>query len=323
MEKFYSKPYFMSYSALNKLLYSPSLFYNHYILQEREERKESYLIEGKIVHCLLLDNASFNEQFILSPASLPGDNTKLVVDRVYADALTGTEVKELSDYSDKIIEILAEIKLHQSLKTDQQRVDKIVTEEAKSYWEFIKIKGNKDIVDLETYNRCKEVADVMRNHAEVANLLGLNAHETDNVEIFNEQYVENLYLAAYPKTKFGIKGVLDNVKIDHDNKILYINDVKTTNKTIAEFRESVEVFNYWAQAAIYVRLMSTAKEDYKTLFNFVVVDKYNQIYVFRVSDETMSEWQDRLSTAFAKADWHLDNRRFDLPYDFATGVVIL
>ena len=39
----------LSYSSINKMLFSPKLFYSHYILNEREEKLESYLVEGKLV----------------------------------------------------------------------------------------------------------------------------------------------------------------------------------------------------------------------------------------------------------------------------------
>ena len=83
INEFYSKEFYLSYSGLNKLLYSPSLFYKHYILQQREDKLESYLIDGKVIHCLLLDDGSFDQQFILTPGTLPTGNTRSVVDKIF------------------------------------------------------------------------------------------------------------------------------------------------------------------------------------------------------------------------------------------------
>ena len=53
-EEFYAnKNFAFSYSSLNKLLFSPSLFYKDYILQDREIRTDKHLVEGKLVHCLV------------------------------------------------------------------------------------------------------------------------------------------------------------------------------------------------------------------------------------------------------------------------------
>jgi len=47
-QEFYAKPFSLSYSGLSKMMYSPSLFYRHYVLQQREEKLDSYLVDGKL-----------------------------------------------------------------------------------------------------------------------------------------------------------------------------------------------------------------------------------------------------------------------------------
>ena len=62
-EKFYAnKDFCFSYSSLNKLLFSPSLFYKDYILWDREVRTDKHLIEGKLIHCLLFEEDKVEEK---------------------------------------------------------------------------------------------------------------------------------------------------------------------------------------------------------------------------------------------------------------------
>ena len=82
-DDFYSKKFYFSYSSLNKLIWNPAVFYQMYVLGNREERTDAHLVQGKIVHALLLEEEKFNEQFVISPGKLPGDNIKIIVDRVY------------------------------------------------------------------------------------------------------------------------------------------------------------------------------------------------------------------------------------------------
>lgn len=327
VKEFYSKPFYLSYSGLNKLLYSPSLFYNHYVLQQREEKLESYLIDGKVIHCLLLDDGSFDEHFILTPSKVPTGNTKLVIDKLWQGYPEGsvppTCALDFDDNITNIIEILKEINLHQSLKTDKQRIEKIINDETKEYWEFLKIRGNKDLLDDETLKRCNEAVQALRADTKVCDLLGLLTHEMEKVDIFNEQY-----LTAETDKPFGLKGVVDNVKINHDEKIIYINDLKTTGKTISDFRETVDFYNYWAQAAIYDRLVrykfnDLIKDDWKVQFNFIVIDKYQQVYPFTVTPETMQDWQLKLENKLEEASWHYMNKNYTLPHEFTTGKVVL
>lgn len=322
MQEFYSKKFYVSYSGLSKMLYSPSLFYRHYVLQQREERLDSHLIDGKVIHCLLLDDGSFDGQFMLLPSSLPTGNTKLIADRIYDRVKEGPGLFE--NYTVEILEVLTSINLHQSLKTDKQRLEKIITEESKTYFEFLKRKGSKDIIDAETLQRCNEAVSALRNNSMVCNLMGLVKHEMENIDVFNEIEIRT-ELETLP---FGIKGVLDNIKVDYDAKIVYVNDLKTTGKTILEFPESVEHFNYWAQAAMYMRLIKDSfkdllTEDWKIIFHFVVIDKYNQVYPFRVSSESMDQWQGKLDTKLNEFNWHYTEKKYALPYKFATHEVLL
>lgn len=318
-KEFYSKPFSLSYSGLSKMMYSPQLYYRHYVLQQKEDKLDSYLVDGKVIHCLLLDNGSFDDQFILMPADLPTGNTRLVVDMLFARSKEGT----ISDNTQHIIDILKEINLHQSLKTDEQRVAKIVSDETVLYFEFLKLKGEKTILDKETLDRCNQAVDILRSNANVYFLLGLDVNEFDNIVVHNE-----IKLNCETRYVCGLHGVIDNIKIDHDNKKIIINDLKTSGKTLSEFTETVEYYSYWAQAAIYWKLVH---ENYKNLidqkytveFNFVVIDKYNQVYAFPVTALTMMSWCARLEEQLIHAEWYYKNKSFTLPYLFAIGGVTL
>lgn len=333
--EFYSKRFYLSYSGLNKLLYAPQLFYKHYILQQREERIDTHLVEGKVIHCLLLNDGSFDDLFIVSPSSLPSGNTRLVINKVYqlfTEKLDKSLCK-LDDQRASILQVLKEINLHQSLTDDKKdpgktgddkRVEKIVSDETRSYWEFLLKKGSKDLIDEDTYKRCQESVEVLRNNQAVMSLLGIDQTE-ESIKVWNEVPLE---MEDPNIPEFGLKGILDNVKADHKLKILYINDLKTSSKTLSEFRESIEYYKYWIQAAIYLRLIKNflkdqLTEEWSIVFNFIVIDKYQQVYAFPVSSSTMEEWQKQLDNKLTEARWHYENRSYTLPYEFLREQIYL
>jgi len=323
-KEFYSKPLYLSYSGLNKLLFSPKVYYKHYVLQQREEKLDSYLIDGKVIHNLLLDDGSFDKSFILLPSTLPTGNSRLVIDKIYNLVKEGPGL--LSNYTAEILDILKQINLHQSLKTDEQRLAKIVTEETISYFEFLKVKGSKDLIDSETLQRCNEAVDVLKNNSKATELLGTYRSEMENTKIHNE--LELSLDSSVALRSFGLKGIVDNIKVDFDNKIVYINDLKTTGKTISDFEETVKYYNYNLQAAIYHRLVKeklkdSINADWKIVFHFIVVDKYNQVYCFEVSTGTMQNWQSELDLKLAEAEWHYKNNEYNLPFKFETSQVTL
>ena len=69
--------------------------------------------------------------------------------------------------------------------------------------------------------------------------------------------------------------------------------------------------------------MSPTAKDYKLTYRFVVIDKYNQVYVFPVTDSTMKTWENRLKVSLDIAEYHCINNRYDLPYRFLTQTVSL
>lgn len=321
-EAFYSKKFHFSYSSLSKLLYSPKLFYSQYVLRQREEKLGPHIVEGKAIHCLLLEAEKFNEKFLISPLSLPSDNTKSVIDKVFQHAkqnmLLDSELKSLDAV---ILEILKGVNLHQSLKTDEQRIEKIVTDQTVSYYNFLKEKETKDVIDMETYTRCKESVEILKQDPKVVSSLGLDLNSAA-VDIFREQ---SLVMDKLLFEDFGLRGIIDGIVIDHESKTITISDLKTSGKTLADFPESVEYYNYWLQAAIYKMLVIDAFyiEGYKIIFNFIVIDMYKQCYVFTVSDSTMDLWIEKTKETLVQANYHYSKRDYSLPYKFATGQVTL
>jgi hypothetical protein len=335
--EFYADIFRFSYSSLNKLLYSPKTFYNEYVLGIKEIRTDAHLIEGKLTHYLMLEDASFTDRFILSPESLPTGNSKDVVDVVYAVVPEG-EDKPLSYYSDVILETLRQINLHQKLvddkkpdkdgvqKTgDEKRLEKILTKECISYFDFLKTKAGRDIIDQSTLDKCSQAAEALKANPKIVELLGQDRVATDEFATYNELPI---FVYKYKDYPFGIKGILDNLVVDVEQKLVRINDVKTSSKSISEFPEAVVYWKYWLQAAIYVELakdfLSKVIDDTWTIeFNFIVIDKYNQVYPFKVSEDSMRAWSVDLECALQEAKYHYESHDYTLPYRFVAEEVLL
>lgn len=325
---FYSKKFYFSYSSLNKLLWSPTVFHQLYVLNLKEEKPDSYLVQGKIIHALLLEPEKFEENFIISPDNLPTGNARMVIDRVFTHhqeiAKSGDTRIELADFTDAILDVMKDMNYHQSLKTDQQRLDKIITNENAGYWNFLRAKGNKTLIDQEAATFCKNAVEIVKSDKNICKLLGQTISEFDNIEVFNEIPLQT----DMTSKAFGLKGIVDNLVFDHDKKIIYINDVKTTSKDLKDFPETVEFYSYWMQAIIYCVLVSLnykhlIDEGYSLNFNFIVIDKMYQTYAFPVKESTMASWLERFEKVLNIADWHYSNKSYELPYDFAVGNVSL
>lgn len=327
--EFFAKKYYLSYSALSKLLSSPTVFYNDYVLNQKEDIKGVYLDLGKAIHCLLLDREQFDNQFIVASSNIPTGNTQLVVDKIFAihnELTVGTDefnTRDLGHYGDEILEYLKEINLHQSLKTDPQRIEKIISTQSIEYFDYLKVAANKTIIDNDTFEQCLLAVEAIKENAVVTQLLGIEQNNAEE-SIFNE-YPLQAEPTVHP---FGYKGILDNLRIVPLEKTIYINDVKRTGKSLVYFEESVEKYNYWAQAAMYIKLVKANipevdNPDWRIVFNFIVVDNYNQVYPFEVSEVTLNKWIAELDLKLKEVDYHFKSNDFTLPFKFATGKVTL
>lgn len=325
---FYNRKFFYSYSSLNKLIWNPQIFYQMYVLGLKEEKLDAHLVQGKLIHLLLLEPEKFEKEFLMTPSSLPSGNLRVVVDRVFKHytelSRNGDDRTELAQFDGAILDVMRDMNYFQNLKTDQQRLDKIITPEAISYWEFLKTKGDKTLIDPDTFKFCTDAVDIIKTNEQVCRLIGCDVTEFDSKEVINELPVS----AEFSNKAYGLKGIIDNLVIDHDKKIIYVNDIKTTGKDLKDFPETIEYYSYWLQAIIYMIIVNHLYGDltgqgYETKFHFVVIDRTFQSYAFPVSEETLNKWLDRFQDCIAKAEWHYKNRSYELPYDFAKGLVVL
>ena len=325
LDNFYKKDFYFSYSSINKLLFSPRMFYNHYVLKQKEDSTDSHLVIGRVLHCLLLEPANFDNQFAVMTSKIPSENNKKIIDNIFRNYLVNqNNTLTLEDYSKDILTHLLTINLHQSLKTDQQRLDKILTDENNEYFEFLKLSLGKTVIDQTILDNCKMSLDVIKANDDVRALLQLDKiQEDDEIEVYNELIVS----MSDKNLPFGFKGVLDNVVVDHNSKTIFINDLKTSGKSIQDFPESVDYYKYWIQGTIYVMLASEKflkdKQDWNVQLTFIVIDKYNQVYPYQVSSESLNKWKIDFEKIVTQIRWHYDNKQYNLPYDLALGNVKL
>jgi len=328
LELFYKNKFYFSYSSINKLLFSPRMFYSHYVLNQREDSTDAHLVAGRVLHCLLFEPENYDKHFISMQGKFPTDSQRKIIDNIFKYHCTvGNDSLSLEDYSQEILTQLLTANLYQSLKTDQQRLDKVLTEENKNYFNFLKESLDKTVVDEVTLNGCRESVIELKSNQAVRTLLQLDKSADDkHIKTFSEHAIK-VDLDYLP---YGFKGILDNVVIDYASKTLFINDLKTTGKDIASFPESVEYYKYWIQASIYYKMAwyeflreLEDSTEWNIIVTFIVIDKYNQVYPYQVSMETMEMWLARFEDIEDVLKYHYENKEYSLPYELALGNVTL
>ena len=328
LTRFYNEKFYFSYSGINKLLQSPRWFYNHYILNQKEDSTDAHLIAGRALHCLLLEPDKFDDQFVMLPGTIPTDSNKIILEHIFYHNYLPlqNETLTLEDFPTDILNQLLVNNLYQSLKTDAQRLDKILTDNNKEYFTFLKIKESKTVIDASVKSKAEESLISLKADDRVMGLLQLGHDNSNGVTVYNEVALKTDLIDF----KFGLKGFADSIVVDENTKTIFISDLKTTNKSIQSFPSTLEFYRYDVQAAIYcimgynnlIKEKSDASE-WKIVFTFIVIDKYNQVYPFQVSEETLAIWMENFSGLLNVLNYHYENRDYTLPYELAIGNVTL
>lgn len=323
-EDFFSRGFLMSYSGLNKLLYSPAAFYQHYVLKQRDDSQDQNMIEGSLIHCLLLRPTEFDNFFIISIQDPPSENPKKVLDTLFNHykelKASGDTRTELSQFEDAILDILRDMNLYQSLKTDAQRLEKMINLRHDEYWRYLTGMEGKTVIGQDTYDFCKAVVDRITSNYNVMDKMGYFGDVFNQITKLNE--VE-LFMSD-DKYEFNLRGIIDNMVFDPLGKTVRINDLKKTSKPLTSFKDSIDYYNYWLQAGMYYILAENyiksqeVYKDWKIEFRFIVVDPYMQIAPIAISKETMEQWVMLTKQKLDEANYHFVNRNFDLPYIYLT-----
>lgn len=134
------------------------------------------------------------------------------------------------------------------------------------------------------------------------------------------------------------KSLLDGIMINHDDKTIRPFDLKTTIKSVYNFRESFLIWGYYRQAALYWQAIQTKdspvfpliQEGYKLLdFEFIVVEKKlinpNPPLIYKTTEldrhmglvggESDGKYYKGVDELISAYKWHLDKNYWDLPKD--------
>jgi hypothetical protein len=342
-ENFKNKKFYFSYSSLVKLLNDPPLFYKEYILKEREDKSAKHFDIGDLMHCLVLEPEEFENKFYTLTCKKPGGKLLSVIESVFrVQMLPRLEQdptdRESLDFFERAILLQLEAEdLYQGLvdakratngvklTANQKRLEKAITEETKKYFLALQEATGKTVIDMDTAMVAREKANAILTNPKVIPLLTESSIKHDvRTELELKAEFEN-----YPY-HFGLKGIVDCVKIDYEEKKIYITDLKSTSKSLQAWKESFRdsPYMYWLQSIVYKELIldlvpKESKTEWQMVLTFVVIDKENKVYPFKVSKESLQRFEMSTVEAFKRAEWHLKQNSYALPYEYEMGLVEL
>lgn len=230
---------------------------------DREEKFDKSLESGKIVHKYCENPAEFK---VLS-TDKPSDKLGIVADKAIEIC------KQLeSPITDDIL-LLAS----RNIGWNDKWKDDAIIKNTQSLIPYInEVLATNDLIALTTAQKSMldNCVSSLRSHKKINEFLFVK-DEFANIEYFNELVI------FFEIGEVECKAMIDRLIINHDTKTINLTDIKTTSKSVYQFRDSLDKYHYNRQLAFYkLAVKKHFKLDYQIDCHFAVVEtigNYNAV----------------------------------------------
>lgn len=301
-----------------KLLKRPYDFYRYKILGEEQETKDVFRI-GSLFDTYCFDKDSFKDKYVLCDVEAPSNayHVEYVENRIAGMdpvvAYKNSKYKTDNKTDDQISKKAAELE-----------------EEYKDYIEFYANVGDRTIYTEQDSYAINAMASSIMSHKLSAEYIFADSSLDDASKSSKKgkDFFTHLRLTG-EINGVQLKGELDRLMIDHDNKAIHIIDLKTTSQPIYNFGWSARKFDYYMQLFIYTELaLKYLEELYKDDSSFSILDwKVHQCFVavesvapyecrvFRIPKLVNFDCGARLTKMLEAYKWHVKKDIWNQTYE--------
>lgn len=240
----YAKEGFKCIAHLNDKISSPSLTF------------------GSAVDCLLTGTPEeFKEGFVVNKSINISNSLKQI-----AQFLFDNYKEPWETYDDGLLsEVAVSLNYYANDKYKNYRI-KNIRKEVPPYYELLfKIEG-KTILTEEEYLDALNCKNTLCNHPVLSKYFVKPKAKDTHIELVHQLILQGEY------DNIPIKGMLDIVYVDHNSKVIYPIDLKTTSKNEYDFCYSFLQWNYQCQAEMYVYLLKQNIEKYPELRYYTIAE---------------------------------------------------
>lgn len=283
-----------------------------------KQKTTKYLTLGQAVHTALLEP----DLLKIVDFEAPTDKIREAVMEVF-HSLENTDISidsSLDKYKEEILSAVNKINF-QSRWKDETRVNKVIEEGSEYFFHMINAGDGYILDSKQNENLSKIKYNIVSNPTAENILKDIEGYEslTEQEIFWKERPFENEDFTLDCKAK------LDRLLIDHKRKRFHILDVKTTSKSLHEFR--TKVFNerkYYRQIAFYERaanefLKKNYKEtQYKPGTHYILTvqtDNFFNVRVFDIALEKIQEGHDEIVKLLLTLAHHYRSGNWIRPLD--------
>ena len=217
---------------------------------------------GSLVDDMCFEPSKLSNYYRGTPAVMTAGNPKKIIDIVLENCDKGSET-ELSYYDDEIVAAARKLGVY-SKYDDAKVLNTILISKNENYFS--------DKIKDDMWQIAEEASNTLKTH----DFTRVYFDKNDGMElIYQYKFVVNLYGT-------NVKGMLDCLVIDHENKTIYPVDLKTGESPADMFDEVMLLHKYYLQASLYrLAMLEIVRQDADLAgytvsnFEFVYLSKLN------------------------------------------------
>lgn len=281
-------------------------------LIKQKELDTKALRMGSVIDLLVFEPDKFNDTYYCYDGDKPTATLGKLCDIILENYI---EVPS----KETVLEIIKANKFWNNIKKIESLEKNFNVPE---FWEYIttqlKVK-DKIIINTPEKIACEEIAFILKTHE----------HSKD---IINGEGISQ-FKFTYELDNVILRGIIDKVLIDYENKTIRFIDLKTGSNDALEFKSSFIKYRYYIQAFIYQAAFETVCkelnldiEEFTLLpFQFLYISKSERIpLVLEVTDKWYTAARDGfvttsgynykgVNTLIKEIYWHWYNKEYDIP----------
>ena len=245
------------------------------------------------------------------------------------------QLLELADYisnsldpniefdNEYICQVADDLKLFGSVKDHAKRIAQFDNETFWNYLQSRKEAYGKTILSIDIKSEALEALEILRSHSKTTEIFFPNG---------NKEAINQLQLVS-SINGVQVKSMMDRIIVDHDEKKVYVYDLKCTDVRQITFPYWFKKMKYYLQASLYTAMLAQYVEESLpgyTLepFRFIVYsrsDKYP--FVWKVSSKMLENglfgfydergiYNKGIKQLLAEYKYYVDNNNFNIEAEF-------
>lgn len=221
---------------------------------------------------------TFQSDFIISDCKVTDSGISIAKELSLAFK---NQYKKFSDIPQDLVSLCAQkVGFWENSKWDKTRYSQVLkTGDIEEYYRLLN-NTTKTIINKQTYEDAKACVQALKV-------------SPASKQFFKDNYLSDPNLNRYYQLKFKgrlgpdqleFRCMADAILVDHEEKVIYPIDLKTTGHPECDFYKSFFTWSYWIQAKLYWALINQAvqnSEDFKDYkvedYTFIVINRYNKL----------------------------------------------